>query len=194
MKRITLFSTLTGENDDFVLSNIFPSEIKNKNLAYIPSGGVEATAQKYIDEWKTIADKYNARFTLIDNTKENESSRLLEANILVISGGNTFALLKNMRQSGLDKAVKEFATKTEFSLAGFSAGAIVMTPTIEICNLPDFDVNKVGIEDLSGLGIVDFEVFPHYNEQQNAQLEDYRRMTKNNVKPIEDGEFLTINL
>ncbi len=73
---------------------------------------------------------------------------------MVITGGNTFKLLDNLRKSGLDKAIKEFSNKSEFVLAGLSAGALVLTPTIEVCNLPNYDESTVGIDDFTGLNII----------------------------------------
>lgn len=195
MKRITLFSTLTPQNKDLVLGAIFPDEIENKRLAYMPSEGVKATPQLFIDEWQNIADKYNASFTLIDNTSSDDVNSLLQSNILIISGGNTFTLLNNLRQTGLDQVVKRYISKSEFSLAGYSAGAIVLTPSIEICNLPDFDTNTVRLDDMTGLSVVDFEIFPHYDAKLHRELlAKYQSSTKRDVKPITDNDLLSINL
>lgn len=174
MKKIVLFSTPTQGNIDKILLEIFPMEIKHKVFAYMPSDGANCP-QKYADEWKDYANRYQAEFRFIDNSKGNsneEIEKLLGSNILVISGGNTFKLLDNLRKSGLDKAIKEFTKKDEFVLSGFSAGALVLTPTIEVCNLPNYDENIVGIRDLTGLNVVNFEVFPHYDESKQRQLLD----------------------
>lgn len=197
MKRIVLFSTPTPSNLNRLFSEIFPEEIKTKTLAYMPSNGGNIS-QKYVDEWEGYAKKHNADFILINNSKVNsqkEYNNLLKSNILVITGGNTFKLLDNLRKSGLDKAVKEFTKKDEFILAGFSAGALVLTPTIEVCNLPNYDENLVGLEDLTGLGIVNFEVFPHYDEfEQEALLDKYRQTAKHEVKEITNEDLITINI
>ena len=169
MKRIILFSTPTENNTKTLLNLIFPNSIKNKVFAYMPSDGANCP-QKYIDEWKRYAQEYKTEFRYIDNSKEKsteEVKKLHGSNILVITGGNTFKLLDNLRKSGLDNAIKKLASKEEFVLAGFSAGALVLTPTIKVCNLPNYDENLVGITDLVGLNLVDFEVFPHYEETQH---------------------------
>jgi dipeptidase E len=195
MKRILLFSSPTENNIDTLLTLIFPDWIKNKVFAYMPSDGASCP-QKYIDEWKRYAQDHNAEFRYIDNSKEEateEIRKLQGSNILVITGGNTFKLLDNLRKSGLDNAVKELANKDDFVLAGFSAGALVLTPTIQICNLPNYDDNLVGIKDLTGLNIVDFEVFPHYEEaKQKDALNEYRVTTKNVVKEITNDNYLVI--
>ncbi|MBI2600934.1 Type 1 glutamine amidotransferase-like domain-containing protein [Candidatus Daviesbacteria bacterium] len=197
MRRIVLFSTPTENNISKVLGLVFPEEIKNKVFAYMPSDG-ENCPQKYRDEWKGHAEKHNAKFRYIDNSVENateEVDKLLGSNILIITGGNTFKLLNNLKKSGLDKAVQEFSKKPEFVLVGFSAGALVLTPTIEVCNLPNYDKNEVGLKDLTGLGIIDFEVFPHYLEQEHRNLLDkYKSQAKNKVKEITNEDCLVIDL
>jgi dipeptidase E len=197
MKRIILFSTPTPSNLDKILDLVFPKEIANKIFAYMPSDGANCP-QEYSEEWKGYAQKHGAEFRYIDNSKKNavdEVSKLLGANILIITGGNTFKLLDNLRKSGLDKAIKEFTNKNEFVLAGFSAGALVLTPTIEVCSLPNFDVNEVGLKDMTGLGIVHFEVFPHYSEQEHKDmLNKYEVQAENEVRKIADEDCIVLAL
>lgn len=197
MKRIILFSTPTPGNLDKILSLVFPKEIERKVFAYMPSDGANC-AKEYRDEWNGYAEKHDAEFRYIDNSKENavdEINKLLGANILIITGGNTFKLLNNLRKSGLDKALKVFTSKNEFVLAGFSAGALVLTPTIEVCCLPNYDKNEVGLYDLSGLNIVNFEVFPHYSEQEHRDsLNEYKAQAKNEVKEISNEDYIVLDL
>lgn len=202
MKRIILFSqpmTLDWEKFEKI---VFPPEIINKVFAYMPTNGSN-TKEIYTNYWREISAKNNAEFLFVDNTlpeSYNESEKINRANILLISGGNTFELLNNLRNSGLDKAVTNFSKKDNFVLAGFSAGAIVLSPTIEVASQPAgddtddlMDENLVGITDLSGLGIIDFEVFPHYNPEKDIKtLEKYRKQTANEVKEIRDDEYLVV--
>lgn len=197
MKRIILFSAPTEANIEKVASLLFPKDIKDKVFAFMPSDGIANCKQKYIDQWKDLAQKFNANFVVIDNLTNNpekEIKKLENSNILVISGGNTFKLLDNLRKSGLDKAVCAFVSKDSFVLGGYSAGALILTPSIEICNLPNYDENVIGITDLTGLGIIDFEVFPHYNQEYEEAVQDYSKKTKLQVKTITDDGFIELNI
>jgi hypothetical protein len=70
----------------------------------------------------------------------------------------------------------------------------VLTPSINICSLPNFDENLVEVEEFSGLGIVDFEVFPHYDElSQKATLESYRKTSANSVRAVADEDYISID-
>jgi dipeptidase E len=169
--------------------------MQDKVLSYIPSAGA-AHAERYIEEWRLISQRFNAKFKVVDNSVNSkaEQGKLLSSNIVVISGGNTFELLRNLRESGLDKTIGEFVEKQDFVLAGFSAGALVLTPSINICSLPNFDENLVEVEEFSGLGIVDFEVFPHYDElSQKATLESYRKTSANSVRAVADEDYISID-
>jgi dipeptidase E len=195
MKRIVLFSTLTDSNHEAVLNQIFPADMQDKVLSYIPSAGI-ANAERYIEEWQLISQRFNAQFKVVDNSVNSKAERrkLLSSNIVVISGGNTFELLRNLRESCLDKIIEEFVEKPDFVLAGFSAGALVLTPSIDICNLPNFDENLVEVEEFSGLDIVDFEVFPHYDKlSQKPTLESYRKTSANSVRTITDEDYISID-
>lgn len=192
-----MFTILTEGNTKKISSLLLPEEIKDKVLAFMPSDGVVNCKQKYIDQWRELAEEFNAKFVLVDNLSDDpkeEIKKLESSNILVISGGNTFKLLDNLRKSGLDKAVCAFAAKDNFVLGGYSAGALVLTPTIEICNLPNYDENVIGITDFAGLGLVDFEVFPHYKQEYKKVIKDYSKRTKLQVKTITEDGFIELNI
>ena len=198
MKRIVLFSNPTEKIIDDLLKLIFPDEIENKVTAYMPSDG-ENLKEKYINQWKDYAEKRNTKFILVNNSKrgdqaKKEAQKILEADILIITGGNTFTLMSHLRQSGLDQIIKEFVKKDNFVLTGFSAGAIVLTPTIATSAIKGYDKNEVGLEDLTGLGIVDFEFFAHYGPKWEKVISEYEKTTGNEVKKLTDEDYLVINL
>lgn len=175
---------------------LFPKDLKQKYFGYMPSDGANCP-EKYINEWRNYATDYGYDFELINNSLEgeaaiNEADKLLRCGVLVISGGNTFTLLRNLKRSGLDKTILEFSKRDNYVIVGFSAGAIVMTPTIEICNTPGFDENLVALVNLEGLNLVDFEVFPHYGPEWAEKLKLHQDKSKYLVKVITNDEYLVI--
>lgn len=198
MERILLYSSPAGKVFPEILKLTFPESMDRKVLAYLPSDGAN-TKQKYIDEWKQYAKEHGAKFVCVDNSKRGEEAKkeiekLYGANILVISGGNTFTLLDHLRKSGLDEAIKKFTEKPEFVLSGFSAGAIVLTPSIASSGLKGGDINTVGIKDLSGLGIVDFEIFAHYSKQWEEVCGKFEEETDNKVEKLSDEDYIVMDL
>ena len=195
MASILLFSELIETNKDAILSILFSNKSPGGSFVYMPSGGISG-AEEYISQWKDIANEYGATFSVVDNTSasQQEKDKLLNADVSLISGGNTFQLLSNLRESGLDSVIVKLSHKQDVALAGFSADALGLTPTIAICNLPGFDENLVEINDFSGLDIVDFELFPHYQKRSHgAVLNKYRETASNQVREITNEEYISLS-
>ncbi|MHA2282221.1 MAG: Type 1 glutamine amidotransferase-like domain-containing protein [Promethearchaeota archaeon] len=206
MKRIVLFSTpYNNENFQEILNLIFPKSMKIKRPLFMPSQGITKTLQQYFDDWDGFAKEFKVNLEYVDNSAidiTNEKQKLKNSNILIISGGDPFQLLINLRKSGFDSAITQFTNKEEFILAGYSAGAYVLTPTLEVAKL--FNENYPGgkkymiqdtIEDFSGLGIVNFEICAHYSEKHHKHfLKNYIKNSSNEVKLLGDDDFLVIDL
>lgn len=196
IKKIILFSIPTETNQEKIYQEMFPKELKQKVFAYMPSDGSN-NPEKFTKLWENISKQHNAEFLYINNCARDikkEINKLNTANILLITGGNTFSLLKRLKETGMDKAIINFTKKDNFVLAGFSAGALVITPNISVCNLEKFDNNEVGLEDLDALNLVNFEIFPHYKKEDSDVVEKYSEQTKNNVRTIGDEEYIILNL
>ena len=206
MRRIILFST-PYNNDNFpeILKLIFPSDMKRKRPLFMPSQGISNTLQEFLDDWEGFAKDSNVNLELIDNSVidiGSEKEKLRNSNILIISGGDPFQLLINLRKSGLDTTIIQFTEKDEFILAGYSAGAYVLTPTLTIAKI--FNENYPGgkkyktqdnIKDFTGFGIVDFEVCAHYSETYHKHIfENYIDNNRNEVKLLGDNDFVVIDL
>lgn len=202
MQRLLLFSNVTEEAQQKVFPLLFPREMPRKVFACMPSEGSlrGRSYEMFCDSWQTIARSYNAEFLYIDNSRERahstaEQAKLISANILLITGGNTCALLRNLRRSGLDQSILDFAHKHEFVIGGYSAGAIVLTPTVQIAATKPWpnENQGVGLTNFDALHFVDFEVFPHYAPDTKAIFERYRKVTANTLKPLADDEYICID-
>jgi peptidase E len=203
MKRLIVFSTPKTPKFEEILENIFPQELENKILAYLPVEGRNCK-QEFITFWEDIAKRFNAEFLLIDNTSEHpeeEREKLMIANILIITGGNTFELLNNVRQTGLDGAILNFAKKDNFVIAGWSAGALLISPSIEVAGLPwkdgsktPNDKDKWKTKDLSGLNLIDFEIYPHYEGSLHKNtVEEYTKRKNGKVRALTNDQYVVID-
>ena len=97
-----------------------------------------------------------------------------------IGGGNTFKLLKELKEFGTFEILRSLALKN-IPIYGGSAGAIILARTI----IPAMsaDENKVGLVDFSALNLVkDFDVWCHYTGAENDSIRDY--MKKFNLPKI----------
>lgn len=198
-KRLVLFSQPTAEVWEKLNTVLFPAYLGGRILAYMPCEGDETELNaQFLPLWETFAAKNNAQLVVIDNSKrgseaENEIEKLKTANVLMITGGNTFKLLNHLRESGLGKAIKEFWQKGNVVLSGFSAGAVILTPSIQTARIYG-DVNEPGLSDLSALGIVDFEVWAHFEPSQAKAADEYRQIINHGLKLITNQEIVVIDI
>ncbi len=207
MKRLILFSLPSPDMLEKIKTQLFPKNFEKKIFAYMPTDGTGPLTIKYMDYWKNYVEENKGEFVFIDITKRDEEAKLeaekiMSSNILMMTGGNTFDLKNNLSKSEIDKTILEFVKKDDFVLAGFSAGAIMMTPNINAASQPAgtdptdlADENNAGVTDFIGLNIIDFEVYPHYDITVDTKnLDNYREQTPNEVKPISDSEYIIIDL
>ena len=195
MRRLILFSMPTEQVKGAIVPLMFPETIQHKVFAYMPSEGVlrNKKYESFMYEWQAIAHQHDTQFLLIDNAKEDvaeERAKLSRANILLITGGNPCILLRNLRNSGMDKIIIELAHKEQCILAGYSAGAMIFSPTIHMAS--GNDNIEVGLTNFDSLDFVDYEVFPHYSEETKQMFEQYRQAAQHPVKPIRDDEYIVV--
>ncbi|KAA0546955.1 hypothetical protein FZW96_13280 [Bacillus sp. BGMRC 2118] len=186
VKTLVLLSELTRSKPiDNKLKNLF--EGRSFKLGYIPSQTDES--RKYFHKAQEFFTYVGVNeFVYFDVDKEFDGSRLEELTScdgIYLSGGNTFYFLKNLQERNMLTVLKGFVAEGKI-LLGVSAGAIIMSKTIEMASL--LDDNIVNLEDLTSLGIVDFETVPHWNDQLQ-KLQDRRR---NIVYGLQDGDGIFI--
>lgn len=128
--------------------------------------------------------------------KKQDLDRALRSDIIYLAGGNTFYFLKHLRASGLLPRLKSFAERGGV-LAGLSAGAIMLTPNIELAAYPPFepDENEVGLRNLKALGLVKFEFLPHFvnSRRMNEAMLMYSLLSPHPVLACPDGSGVVID-
>jgi dipeptidase E len=75
---------------------------------------------------------------------------------------------------------------------GVSAGSIVMGTSIEVASIPPADPNLPGITDLSGLGIVDFEIEPHCDAERFSAMEAWASEQQRKLYALDDQSAIKI--
>ncbi|ABV37106.1 peptidase S51, dipeptidase E [Shewanella sediminis HAW-EB3] len=76
-----------------------------------------------------------------------------------LSGGDTFRFLKWLKKRDLLTSLQAYLNDGG-AIIGVSAGAMIMTPSIESARLCG-DTNDVDLQDLSSLSLVPFQFVPH---------------------------------
>lgn len=195
MKQIILISEPTEEIKEKIRPYVFPANLEYKIFAYMPADGSNPGNSKYTPIWEAWAKANDAEFIYVDNScrdteAKEEIAKLQSANILLITGGNTFTLLKHLRESGLFEAIQDFARSGKGSIVGMSAGAIVLTPSIKTSEY--FDENIESITDTTGLNIVKYEVLCHFDPQIHAETLAEATASGRDIRTIANNEFIVV--
>ena len=104
---------------------------------------------------------FNVEEIDIEGKNKNQLMKLFQnKDIIFVAGGNTFYLLKAIRKSGFEKAVKKLLKKGKVYI-GASAGSIVAGKTIKTAEWYG-DKNFVKLHNLKGMNLVPFDIFAHY--------------------------------
>src|ERR671922_812568 len=122
---------------------------------------------------------------------------LEEVSTVIVGGGNTYVLLQRLTASGLLRNLRDRFDRG-LSYIGASAGANIAGPNILTTN----DWNVVGSTSFSSLGIVPFNINPHYvfrrasdgatGESRDDRIAEYHEVQDNAVVAIEEDTLLRI--
>lgn len=111
-----------------------------------------------------------------------------ETTILYVSGGNTFKLMHYVRKSNFIDSIKKILSQNGLYI-GVSAGSIIVGNSIESASVGKGDENTVGLDNFTGLGLIDFSIFPHSNEETQLEVTSNKKFKKP-LFIIDDQAFL----
>ncbi|MBY0399396.1 peptidase E [Myxococcota bacterium] len=129
--------------------------------------------------------------------RERAAAELLASDVVYLAGGNTFHFLYHLRRSGLRSVIRRFAASGGV-VVGMSAGAHLLSPDIALAGFPPFDrdENEVGLprDRLAAIGLVDFELFPHYRHSPRYRkaLAAWSRRSGRLLYACRDGSGLVV--
>ena len=123
--------------------------------------------------------------------------RLAEAAAVFVGGGNTFRLLKTLGDSGLLSALRRRALDG-MPYMGASAGSNLAAPTVRTTN----DMPIVEPESLTALGLVPFQINPHYldsdagskhmGETRETRLREFLEENDRVVVGLREGTWIRV--
>lgn len=97
---------------------------------------------------------------------------------LFIGGGNTYKLLKGIKDSGAFEKIKEFVNNGGIVIGG-SAGAVIFGYDIDI--ISTMDPNDVLLTDTKGFNVMNgISIFPHYTNKKSKLSEEENLARLNN--------------
>ena len=101
--------------------------------------------------------------------------KILNSDIVYVSGGNTLRMLKRWKKLGVDKIIEE-AYKKGIILSGLSAGAICW---FKYDNSDSTPVGPFNLIRIKGLGFLPFTGCPHYDVEEERRPSLTNMVSKN---------------
>jgi dipeptidase E len=133
-------------------------------------------------------------FNTVDfvDIESNAQTNFSRYNVIYVCGGNTFKLLKAAREGNFKDAIINLLGRDGIYI-GVSAGAIILSPTIQIAASVDPEPNDIGLINLEGLSLVDFEIHPHHDPSHDKELASYQKTTTNKIVKISNSQAIIIS-
>lgn len=129
---------------------------EGQSVVFIPFAGVTQSWDAYTDKVRDAFQALNLEITGIHHHADPLSA-LAAANVIMVGGGNTFALLKECRARGLLEPIAA-AVKKGALYIGWSAGSNLASPTIRTTN--DMPITDPG--GLDALNLFPLQINPHF--------------------------------
>jgi len=122
---------------------------------------------------------------------------LMKYNLIELIGGNPYYLLDSIRKNGYAGVLTDFALNK--IIIGCSAGALVLTSSLELIDMYSPEMNIVGLGDLSACQLTEIQLLPHYSKFLNRyndfeeKCTQYEQEKGCNVIRLNDGEGVFID-
>ncbi|MDB4160941.1 dipeptidase PepE [Bacteroidia bacterium] len=163
MKNLLLLSNSTNYGEQYMqwCKSIVASFVSGhtKSIVFVPYAAVDFSYAAYTDKVNTALFEYAIEVINLDAV-ENKKEAIANASAIFVGGGNTFHLLKTLQDLDLVVEIQK-AVDTGTYYAGWSAGSNIATPSI--CTTNDMPI--VQPSTFKALGLVDFQINPHYTER-----------------------------
>ena len=142
----------------------------NKPILYIP---LAMPSERYPSCYEWIKDELKGidvpNIDMVVSGTDLFNKNLENYSALFIGGGNTFKLLKDLKDSGSFEKIKVFIENNGIVFGG-SAGAIILGQCIDTCKYAD--KNEVDLKDLMGFDVVSyFSFLCHFTNQDKEKTE-----------------------
>jgi dipeptidase E len=159
-----------------------------------------AVTTPWSDFTETVRGVFAAAAVAVEAVPATEDARaaVATAEMVVIGGGNTFQLLRECRARGLLQPIAE-RVRQGAPYIGWSAGANLACPSI--CTTNDMPI--VDPEGLGALGLVDFQINPHFTnalppghqgETRVRRITEYLRLNPDRtVIGLPEGDWLRVS-
>ncbi|MBL7078197.1 Type 1 glutamine amidotransferase-like domain-containing protein [Candidatus Shapirobacteria bacterium] len=193
MTKLLLTSTgLASKNIANQFLQLIDKPVSQIKIIFVPAAARNEEELKYVDESKKeLLDlgifKKNIKTLSLD--KPVSFKEVEDFDVIYVCGGNTFYLLKKVRETGFDQVVIKLVRAGKLYF-GVSAGSILAGPNIEIAG--PFDENDVNLTDLTGLNLTNVIISPHYCKKEKLIIDEFKKKSQYKIIPLTNNQALSV--
>jgi len=126
------------------------------------------------------------QFDIQEKTEGEIIDFFADRNVIQVSGGNPFYLLKAIKDTKFDLILKKLLEKG-LNYIGCSSGSYIMCPTIEVGSWK-LGRNKYGVTDYTALNYVPFLIKCHFTDDQKELLAEKQKDLKYPLRILRDDQ------
>jgi len=189
--KLLLTSTgLTSENVSLKFKGLV-SNPENTSVAIVTTAAEGKSKNKYSQLAKKQFEELG--FVAVDFVDlETEPQKDFSSyNVIYVCGGNTFKLLKFAREANFKTTIENLLERDGVYI-GVSAGSIIVGLSITIAGEIEPDENEVGLEDLTGFGISDLIILPHYSHKIEEEVITFENKHSVKVERLNNSQAILI--
>lgn len=189
--KLLLTSTgLTSENVSLKFKGLV-SNPENTSVAIVTTAAEGKSENKYSQLAKKQFEELG--FVAVDFVDlETEPQKDFSSyGVIYVCGGNTFKLLKFAREANFKTAIENLLERDEVYI-GVSAGSIIVGLSIVIAGEVAADSNDIGLEDLTGFGIIDLIILPHYSPEIEEEVIAFENKHSVKVERLNNSQAILI--
>jgi len=113
----------------------------------------------------------------------------LDIDVIYIGGGNTFGVIKRIRDAELDEAIVSYIKKGVLYI-GSSAGAHIAS--LDFSHVERYDKNSAKVTDFSGLGLFYGIAVCHFSEERLAHFEELCKTREYPVIALKNSDAVLV--
>ncbi len=198
MRNLILVSTVKG-NVRLIIDHI-EGDHRTKKLLFIPTASEPEVGYKgWVDDERHAFESEGftvTHFSLTDKTEDEVKQAVESSDIVFVGGGNPFYLLSKVQQTNFKEYIRKHVELGKLYI-GASSGALVAGPDLEPAKRDDALSRAPKLQDYTGIGLVDFIVFPHWGSIISRDLYLHHRMelaysTKYKIILLTDSQALVV--
>ena len=137
------------------------------------------------------AGYYLEDIDIVGKSKDELRNFFKDKNVIHVEGGNTFYLLKAIRETGFAEILKELLNEGKIYI-GTSAGSYVMCPTIDVSDWSDETVDRFRVTDFTALNYVPFVLKVHYKDEAEEEVKEKMKALKYPLRILRDGQGILV--